>query len=722
MSVFRLAAFAALIGCGDAGSKAPAVSDAAPAPAVLLPAAAGAFAPALTAVAPGDGIDGRYLSDTDTCADCHPDAAAQWNASAHALASFTNPIYRTSIDEFRADVGHEASRFCGGCHDPALLVDGALDVAIAAGDPRAHAGVSCRTCHGVVATTRDGNGSYTLAANPLPVPITGDEASTRRHRDAVRVRDLGADLCISCHRSFLDPATGNPEHLFGQDEASAWQDSPYAGAGASRIDDAIDPQSCTDCHMPAEPATRGDVSARDGHIASHRFAGGHTWMAAMIDDPEQLARQRAMLAQAITVDVAAARTSGGWTLPADGAPVEPGGRLELDVVIRNRGVGHRFPAGVRDAQDTWIEVSVRDARGAILGRSGHAHATDPDDDEAHVLRAIAAGEDGRLLLERQVHLFRGAIADHTIKPRDAIAVRYRLEVPAAFDPERLPLVAEVRVRHRSRNLPLQARACQAAFDAEGRAFAKGGAAARGVVLDPCPPQPLTTLAEARVELGAGAAPADPDTRWRRLYEHGMALAGSLQERLDEARPGLEAALAASGSSGSEADRRRAMVLVQLGRVAGRQGRTEEALEYLDRAEALVPGAPAIAAIRADALSYVWRWDEAATARAAVVEQVSGNGGGWRALAIALGSLGQSGDALEAARAGLALRPGDGDLLRVQALALRAITGESELTTRALDAYERHHAPDRLQEVRMRCARASEACARERQPVHEHELR
>jgi tetratricopeptide (TPR) repeat protein len=710
----------ALIACGgDEPGPAPA-GDAAPAPQALLPPQPGRFAPALTAVGPGDGIDGRYLSDSEACADCHPDAAAQWNASAHAQASFSNPIYRTSIDEFRADVGMTASRFCGGCHDPALLVDGALDVPVAAADPRAHAGVSCRTCHGVVATTRDGNGSYTLAGRPLPVPIEGDQASVQRHREAVRVRDLGAELCISCHRSFLNQDTGNPETLFGQDEASDWQDSPYAGAGAARIDDPIEPKDCLACHMPAEPATRGDAAAKDGHIASHRFAGGHTWLAAMTGDAEQLARQREMLARSISVDVAAARAGGLWTLPADGAPVTPGARIEVDVVIRNRGVGHRFPAGVRDAQDTWIEVTVRDARGAVLGRSGHRHADDPDDDEAHVLRAMAAGDDGELLLERQVHRFRGAVADHTIMPRDARAVRYALDVPDDLEPEHLPLAVEVRVRHRSRNLALQARACASATDAAGQEFGRASAAHRGVRLDPCPPQPLTTVAEARVELGAGAAPADPETRWQRLYEHGMALAASLQERLDEARPSLEAALEAA--TGPDADRRRAMVLVQLGRVAGHQGRTEEALGYLDRAEDLVGPAAAIDAMRAEALAYVWRWDEAAAARAAVAGRVPGNGGAWRTLAIALGASGRSADSLDAARRGLALRPRDGGLLRVQALALRALAGDTLAADLALEAYDRHRAPDLLQEVRIRCAAASEACARERQPVHVHVLR
>jgi len=118
-------------------------------------------------------------------------------------------------------------------------------------------------------------------------------------------------------------------------------------------------------------------------VRGHYFPGGHTWMAAMRDDPAQLARIREMLVGAASIDVAAAYVTCAATpgdgdrcaaaargpfLPADGAPVTPGSRLELDVVLRNLMVGHRFPGGVNDVQDTWIEVEIHDARGRRVVR------------------------------------------------------------------------------------------------------------------------------------------------------------------------------------------------------------------------------------------------------------------------------------------------------------------------------------------------------------------
>ena len=46
------------------------------------------------------------------------------------------------------------------------------------------------------------------------------------------------------------------------------------------------------------------------------------------------------------------------------------GAIVLDVVMRSLRVGHRFPGGVMDAQDAWIEVTVHDARGKLVAEAG----------------------------------------------------------------------------------------------------------------------------------------------------------------------------------------------------------------------------------------------------------------------------------------------------------------------------------------------------------------
>src|SRR4029079_9220976 len=75
--------------------------------AATLPGGPPRFAPSQAEIAVGAAIPGASLTDIDTCDQCHADIAAQWKTSAHAFASFNNPIYRASIDRFRADVNHE---------------------------------------------------------------------------------------------------------------------------------------------------------------------------------------------------------------------------------------------------------------------------------------------------------------------------------------------------------------------------------------------------------------------------------------------------------------------------------------------------------------------------------------------------------------------------------------------------------------------------------------
>ena len=198
-------------------------------PTAVLPRDSFPLSPAQTQLA--GSINGATLTETESCAGCHAEAAAEWQSSPHAFGSFNNPVYRVVVDQFRSDVGKDASRFCGGCHDAALLVDGAMSHEVAPTDSRAHGGVTCRVCHGIESTRPDGNGSYELASSPIPIPRDGDEASLRAHKERMALPPLRtAQMCGGCHRSFLSPETGNPAHLVGQDELGAWQQSAYAGA------------------------------------------------------------------------------------------------------------------------------------------------------------------------------------------------------------------------------------------------------------------------------------------------------------------------------------------------------------------------------------------------------------------------------------------------------------------------------------------------------------
>ena len=672
------------------------------APQPLLPQHARRFYPAQVEVA-GDGVvRGAELRDVQTCGGCHQDAVAQWRTSAHAFASFNNPLYRVSVERVREGAGRAASRMCAGCHDVALLVEGAMDAPVAPEDQRAHAAITCQTCHGIVATRRLGNGSYTLATRDVALP--GDDArSIAEHKAQVAPPLLRtAELCGTCHRSFLDRDTGNAATFFGMDEYTPWSRSEFAGNHADRVDPGVAPRTCQGCHMPREPALLGDAGAKEGRIASHRFLGGHTYLAAMRGDADRLARNQAFLRGVATLDVPAIRRAGGeWVFPAEGAPVRPGERFSFDVVVRNRQVGHAFPGGVQDAQDTWVDVELRDAAGRVLGH-----------DAEHHLRAEVLDAGGKPISTRDTHRFLTAAWNHTVPPRDATACRFETAVPLDA---RFPLRVVARLLHRSRNLDLQRLACEDHRGRSGQAFAAVSLRLNGAALDPCVEQPVTEIDRAEVELGAGARSGlHAEALAERLYAHGMALSKSFQEDLDEARAPLGRALELVGTDQPAA---RGRILVELARVAVRQGRADEALAHLDAAAArnVLPEA-AVDCLRAEAQSSVWRWPEAVEAATRCARNAPGDLQAWRQLALALGSGGRAGASLAAAGAGLRLHPLDPTLLRVQALALRALGAPPALVDAADQEFLERRFPDDAPRARGACSAQVPGCAAERNPV------
>jgi tetratricopeptide (TPR) repeat protein len=482
-------------------------------------------------------------------------------------------------------------------------------------------------------------------------------------------------------------------HLSGLDEPGMWRNSAWTGNGVARVDK-VERKTCIDCHMEREPASREEYGAKAGTIASHRFLGGHTWMAAMRGDSEHLARMQAKLEGVASIDIQPWRTSAT--------------RVELDVVIRNLRAGHRFPGGVLDIQDTWIEVEVTDARGKRIGASGLTHANHAKDEDTHVLRTLVVDEHGEVLELHEMPRFRTQIATQTLAPREAQAVRYALDVPPRAV---LPLRATARLRHRSRTLAMQADVCRAAKSPAGHAFLVGAKSAREVELDPCRAQPITLIAETAIAID------QPRADWEHIYEHGMALTSTVSERLDEARGVLERALAIA-----PAGRPRAMVIVQLAQVASKQGRADDALALVAQARALLPqpGPPVLDAIESDALMRVWRWQEAIAPAAAMTQKAASNSYAWMMAARCYGSVNDNEAALAAATKGLELAPRDPDLLRSQATALAALKRPE--ADAALAAYDRFRSPDNSAELRISCAADSSRCAREREQGHTHQLR
>ena len=87
------------------------------------------FFPSSAETATGNLIPTDFFLTSKTCAEkgCHSDVYHQWNESAHHFSSFNNQWYRKSIMYMQDVNGIQSSKWCGGCHDPAIMFNGVMD-------------------------------------------------------------------------------------------------------------------------------------------------------------------------------------------------------------------------------------------------------------------------------------------------------------------------------------------------------------------------------------------------------------------------------------------------------------------------------------------------------------------------------------------------------------------------------------------------------------------
>src|SRR5438034_4848896 len=112
----------------------------------------GHFFPSSAQVYGREKIPSKFFMESDSCKRCHQDVYNQWYSSVHHFSSFNNQWYRKSIEYMQEVAGTKASKWCGGCHDPAVLYSGLMDTPIKqiVHRPEAQAGLGCMMCHSIV--------------------------------------------------------------------------------------------------------------------------------------------------------------------------------------------------------------------------------------------------------------------------------------------------------------------------------------------------------------------------------------------------------------------------------------------------------------------------------------------------------------------------------------------------------------------------------------------
>ena len=449
----------------------------------------GKFFPSSAQTKQGINIPSQYFMKSDACQRCHADIYKQWDSSMHHFSSFNNQWYRKSIEYMQEVAGVRSSKWCAGCHDPALLYSGLFDTPIKqiVDRPEARAGLGCMMCHSIVEVKSTmGQGDFFLEYPKLHEMAASENPLVRKLHDFVVrlnpephrrtflkpfMRADTAEFCSSCHKVHLDVPVNHYRWIRGFNEYDNWQASGVSGQGARAFYYPKAPMNCADCHMPAVPS--GDDGNVNGLVHSHRFPGANTAVPTANQDQAQYEFAKKFLQdKQLSVDIfaispagretnAPARSEMGKTelsttfavgeesdislpkgpagevrpitAPIDrtDAAVRRGDDVRVDVVVRTRKVGHFFPGGTVDAFDVWLELQATDEKGQTIFWSGKVEddGKGPVEPGAHFYRSLQIDGHGNPINKRNAWATRSVVYVHLIPPGAADTAHFRLHIP-----------------------------------------------------------------------------------------------------------------------------------------------------------------------------------------------------------------------------------------------------------------------------------------------------
>jgi len=449
----------------------------------------GKFFPSSGQTTDGKYIPADYFMQSKACERCHADIFKQWESSAHHFSSFNNQWYRKSIEYMQDVAGVKPSKWCAGCHDPALLYSGIMDTPIKqiVDRPEARAGLSCMMCHSIVKVKSTmGQGDYVLeypklhalAASPNPVMRGLHDFMVRLNPEPHRrvflkpfMREQVPEFCSECHKVHLDVPVNSYRWIRGFNEYDNWQGSGVSGQGARSFYYPASPMICSDCHMPL--VRSNDDGNIGGYVHSHRFPGANTAVPVANEDPAQMETSKKFLQDnQVSVDIFAISPAGNKEAEAKGsgypnqelsttfavgeetdvsmpkgpagearpitaplgrvgAAVRRGDDVLVDVVVRTRKVGHFFPGGTVDAFDVWLELQAVDDKGQMIFWSGKVEddGKGPVEPGAHFYKSLQIDAHGNPINKRNAWSTRATVYVHLIPPGAADTVHFRMHVP-----------------------------------------------------------------------------------------------------------------------------------------------------------------------------------------------------------------------------------------------------------------------------------------------------
>ncbi len=326
-----------------------------------------------------------------------------WAGSMMANAA-RDPIFWAAVDVANHDVPGSGA-FCLRCHVPTGYFAGRTESPGGTADGCAlfgnidepdndFEGLSCHYCHRIMPndspppgeqsryfenaqvwiedTDCTGAGSGPCRRGPYDYPGGGDIPPP--HAWKYSEYHTQADFCANCHnvtspaQTLIDETgtdTGLPypiERTFKE-----WQQSDYAVAGTGF-------KTCQNCHMPdsTDPgsfACINEQNNRANNMPVHRFAGGNTWVPAVLRGEYPTLGRTAEYTQTIAWAEEMLQDQAASVQVTAPGVVLPGQNLSVDVKVTNLS-GHKLPTGYTEGRRMWINLVVRNANNQVIWESG----------------------------------------------------------------------------------------------------------------------------------------------------------------------------------------------------------------------------------------------------------------------------------------------------------------------------------------------------------------
>jgi len=316
----------------------------------------------------------------------------------------------------------------------------------------------------------EGNGDYTIE-EPTHYPFTFSENAILKwtNRQLVKAKPAfhqktflkplhkSTEFCGTCHKVHLPPELNAYKWLRAQNHQDPFRLSGVSGSGITSFYYPPKAESnCNTCHMPFMASDEFGAHFLDDSgelkVHDHLFPSANTALPYIKGSPDWVQKVHQEFNEGVMrVDIFAIK-EGDRIDATPIAPLRPeqpelvrGETYLFDVIIRTLKMGHVFTQGTADSNQPWLDVTVRDGNGIIIGRSGgmdHERAVDP---WSHFVNAFVLDREGNRIAQRNAQDIFVPLYSNQIPPGAADVIHYRLEVPEDASG---PITFDVKLRYR----------------------------------------------------------------------------------------------------------------------------------------------------------------------------------------------------------------------------------------------------------------------------------